>query len=37
MTTLVRLPGVWRPTLGRLITEGCVYITKADGDQDRPN
>ncbi len=37
MTTLVRLPGVWRPTLGRLMTEGCVYITKADGDQDRPN
>ena len=37
MTTLVRLPGVWRPRLERLVTEGRLYITKSDGDQDRPN
>ena len=36
MTTLVRLPGVWRGTLARLVADGGLYITKSDGDQDRP-
>lgn len=37
MTTLVRLPQAWRGTLGRLASDGRLYITKSDGDQDRPN
>jgi len=36
MTTLVRLPGMWRGTLARLVADGRLYVTKSDGDQDRP-
>ncbi len=36
MTTLMRLPGVWRGTLAQLVADGRLYITKSDGDQDRP-
>jgi hypothetical protein len=37
MATLVRLPGGWRGKLQQLVDEGRLYITKSDGDQDRPN
>jgi len=37
MTTLVRLPEAWRGTLPQLVDDGRLYITKSDGDQDRPN
>jgi len=36
MTTLVRLPGAWRGRMRELLDEGRLYITKSDGDQDRP-
>jgi hypothetical protein len=36
-TTLVRLPRAWRGRLRELVDEGRLYITKSDGDQDRPN
>ena len=36
MTTLVRLPGAWRGRLQQLLDDGRLYITKSDGDQDRP-
>jgi RimJ/RimL family protein N-acetyltransferase len=37
MTTLVRFPAAYRGTLQRSVDEGRLYITKSDGDQDRPN
>jgi hypothetical protein len=37
MATLVRLPGAWRGRLRELLADGRLYITKSDGDQDRPN
>jgi RimJ/RimL family protein N-acetyltransferase len=37
MTTLLRLPGAWRGRLRELVDDGRLYITKSDGDQDRPN
>jgi hypothetical protein len=36
MTTLVRLPGAWRGRMRELLDDGRLYITKSDGDQDRP-
>jgi len=36
MTTLLRLPGAWRGRVQDLLDEGRLYITKSDGDQDRP-
>ena len=37
MTTLIRLPQASRGTLPQLVEQGGLYITKSDGDQDRPN
>ena len=37
MTTLIRLPQAWRGTLQQLAKDGRLYVTKSDGDQDRPN
>jgi len=37
MTALVRLPEAWRGRLRQLVDDGRLYITKSDGDQDRPN
>ena len=37
MSPLVQLPPAWRGPLQGLLEEGRVYITKSDGDQDRPN
>lgn len=36
MTTLIRLPRTWRGTLAQLVADGRLYVTKSDGDQDRP-
>jgi hypothetical protein len=36
MTTLIRLPGAWRGRMRELLDDGRLYITKSDGDQDRP-
>ena len=37
MSPLVQLPPAWRAPLHDLLEKGRVYITKSDGDQDRPN
>lgn len=37
VTALVRLPPAWCGTLPELVADGRLYITKSDGDQDRPN
>lgn len=37
MTALLRLPSAWRGQLETLVRAGRVYLTKSDGDQDRPN
>lgn len=37
LSPLVQLPPAWRGPLRDLLDEGRVYVTKSDGDQDRPN
>jgi hypothetical protein len=37
MTGLLRLPSGMRGRLSTLVDEGRLYVTKSDGDQDRPN
>jgi hypothetical protein len=37
MSALARLPGEWRGALLGLADDGRLYLTKSDGDQDRPN
>ena len=37
ITVLARLPPPWGGTLRELVEDGRLYITKSDGDQDRPN
>jgi hypothetical protein len=37
MTALVQVPPGRRENLARLIDAGRLYLTKSDGDQDRPN
>jgi len=37
MTGLLRLPSGMRGRLATLMNEGRLYLTKSDGDQDRPN
>jgi hypothetical protein len=36
MTGLLQVPPEQRGRLARLIDLGCLYLTKSDGDQDRP-
>jgi hypothetical protein len=37
MTGLLRLPPGMRGQLNNLVRAGRLYVTKSDGDQDRPN
>ncbi len=37
MTALMRLPSAMRGQLNALVRTGRLYLTKSDGDQDRPN
>jgi len=37
MTALMRLPSAMRGQLDALVRAGRLYLTKSDGDQDRPN
>jgi len=37
MTALMRLPSAMRGQLNTLVRTGRLYLTKSDGDQDRPN
>jgi GNAT superfamily N-acetyltransferase len=37
MTALMRLPPAMRGQLNALVRAGRLYLTKSDGDQDRPN
>jgi hypothetical protein len=37
MTALMRLPAAMRGQLNALVRTGRLYLTKSDGDQDRPN
>jgi len=37
ITALVRLPSALRGQLNALVRAGRLYLTKSDGDQDRPN
>lgn len=37
MTALMRLPSAMRGQLNALVRSGHLYLTKSDGDQDRPN
>ncbi|HKW47094.1 MAG TPA: hypothetical protein VJN70_06600 [Gemmatimonadaceae bacterium] len=37
LNAAIRLPEALRGTIGDLLARGELYLTKADGDQDRPN
>ena len=37
LNAAIRLPARLRGTLGPLSARGALYLTKSDGDQDRPN
>jgi len=37
MTALMRLPSAMRGQINTLVRAGRLYLTKSDGDQDRPN
>jgi hypothetical protein len=37
LRALLRLPSAMRGRLNALVDAGRLYVTKADGDQDRPN
>jgi hypothetical protein len=37
LNAAIRLPAHLRGTLGKVAAQGALYLTKSDGDQDRPN
>jgi len=37
LNAAIRMPSALRGTLADQLSRGVLYLTKADGDQDRPN